>query len=161
MTTDTINGELSIAYPRGFVAMGIDELKRSFGVNYQSVWGVQDKRRHAILAVFWKEASQLMAKVGSVLAREASLARRAEQGARRAYRMSDYQLERFFGRELAGVQAQGFAYSFADGRVRQQAQTLVFKRETRCYTLYYFTHEDRAQANEPAYEEMLASLTWV
>lgn len=160
MNTDAINGELTITYPKGCRVMGIDELKLSFGVSYQSIWGVRDEKQHMLFAVFWKETSGLMAKVGRVLATEASLAKRAEKGARKAYQTSDYELEGFFTRQIAGTEAQGFSYFFTTDDVRQRGETIVVKHDTRCYTLYYYTQADYVEQNRSAYDHMLGTLAF-
>lgn len=157
MQETVINGELGISYPDSFSVMSPDELKQAYNMDYSSMWGMRDKENHVVFSVIWKASFDAMQKLMS----SASLAKRAEKALSKAFRKQGYRCDGFFERAVAGQQGQGFAYSYEVGGQRQDCETIVIRQGKNCYTLYYYSRADLAQANRAMYEDMLASLKFV
>ena len=152
-----LHGGLSLAYPDGFCELTPDELNQAYHSSYPNIWGIRDEERHAMLAIFWKDSNKLL----GMLASTESLAKRAAKLMAKAMKNHGYQFGGFFSTQLAGCEAHGFRYAFTGaGDVAQEAETIVFKHENTCYTVYYYTRPETAADNRATYEDLLASLTF-
>ncbi|MDO4534110.1 MAG: hypothetical protein Q4C36_10385 [Coriobacteriia bacterium] len=155
MAQALIHNELEIAYPDGFAEMSPEELRQAYNNPYPNIWGIRDTERHVILAVFWKDSSELASKFASA----ESLAKRAEKQLSKGMRKNAYRFGGAFVTTIAGCEAHGFRYSFtAVGNVAQEAETIVFKRGKTCYTLYYYTRPETVASNLPVHDAILAAI---
>ena len=157
MELKLIDGEwLSVTVPQGFQAIPQGELESLMGFKYDYMWGMRNADRHMVAAVTWKDSNGVLTKLAS----EKSLAKRVDETNAKRYRKHGYRRNGFFAREVAGAsaQAQGVRFSYDVEGVAHEGEALVFKRGTRCYTLYYYTRSDAAAENRPIYEEIASSL---
>ena len=148
------DGGLAIELPDGFAVLTQEKLQALYGMDYTEMWGARDESRHIAITVIWKDAAALLAKLAS----EESLAKRVEKALSKSYRASGYRCGEYFAACIAGKDARGFRYSYEPEGIPQECEVVVFRNGGRCYTLYYYTRTEVAQANRPAYDAMLASL---
>ncbi|MDO4537633.1 MAG: hypothetical protein Q4B54_05675 [Coriobacteriales bacterium] len=156
MKKSLVNDELSITYPNAFRDMELTELQLLYKTTYKYMWGARDEKHHVMIAIIWKENNRFLQKLVS----EKSLATTYEKNMRKAQAQSNYHLDGFFEREVAGQQAQGFGYSYETDGVGQQGEALVFRRDRVNYTLYYYTGAEQASSNRIMYQDVLESLAF-
>lgn len=149
-----LNGALSLAYPDGFHEMDRSELTQAFQDDNPDRWGIWDRERHIIIAVFWHRSGRLVSR----LAKEKDIVKSTEMKVRRGMKQSGYECSAFFSLQAAGRPAEGFRYTFAVQGIRQCAETVVLKDGNTCYTLYYYAREDGPAEDRRVFEEALASL---
>lgn len=154
MQQTTVNEELEICYPDSFAIMSEDELREAYGMDYADMWGIRDAENHALFTIIWKESFDLAPKLISTK----SLIKRVESKLKKAFRKQGYACSGYFKRELAGQEAEGFGYSYQVQGITQTCEAIVVRRGKSCYTLYYYTRPECAQANRAAYDEMLSSI---
>lgn len=151
-----INGELALTYPEGFRLMELDELKHAFALDYSDMWGIRDEENHMLISLIWKESNGLLRKLVSTK----SLVKEYEKRIGRTFRHGNYRCEEFFETEIAGLAAQGVRFSYHHLGVDQLGELVMFRRGGCNYSLYYYTRPELAQANRPAYEGILASVSF-
>ena len=67
MSDATIYGGLSLTIPEGFHVMDVAELKRAYMDDNKDRWGIADKDRHIMVAVFWHESGGLVSALATDL----------------------------------------------------------------------------------------------
>lgn len=154
MQQATIHDRLEISYPDSFRTMTADELRQAYGMDYADMWGIRDEENHIILAVIWKESSEMLQKLAS----SKSLAKRVDGKLRKALRKQGYRAGEHFERPIAGQSAPGFGYSYQAQGVAQACEAIVLREGNCTFTLYYYTRSELEQDNRPTYESMLSSL---
>ena len=87
-------------------------------------------------------------------------AKRAEKALSKSFRKQGYACSGFFTREVAGQEATGFGYSYEIQGITQSCETIVVQHGKCCYTLYYYTRAELAEANRAMYDALLASLSF-
>ena len=156
MQNALLHGELGFTYPDSFSAMSPEQLKQAYGMDYADMWGMRDEENHVVFTVIWKDSHEFLHKLAS----SASLAKRAEKALSKSFRKQGYACSGFFTREVAGQEATGFGYSYEIQGITQSCETIVVQHGKCCYTLYYYTRSELAEANRAMYDALLASLSF-
>ena len=150
-----VDGRMTLELPTGFSVMDKADVQRAFGFGYDDVWGARHERRNIMVAVIWKDAPALLGKLVSTKA----LVERAEKALRKTYAKHDYHYDGPLQLQVDGDEALGFSYRFMVGDVAQQGEVIIFRRDKRTYTLYYYTRPERAKANWAVHDALLSSIS--
>lgn len=149
-----VHGELQVTTPATFVQMSPDELKQVFLDDNPNRWGARDVRMHRMIVITWQDSLGLLAKFVSTNA----LIKRVEKLSAKGYGAFEYQLGGFFKRNICGLEAEGFDFTYTLKGVGQKAQNIVFKHGKTCYTLYWVERVGEGKAGERARESILTSM---
>jgi len=149
-----VHDDLRVTTPATFVEMSPGELSQVFLDNNPDRWGARDVRNHLMFVISWQDSNKLLAKLVSTNA----LIRRVEKLASKGYRDYGYQLDDFFTRDLCGLEAEGYRFSYELQGIPQKAQNIVFKHGRTCYTLYWVERKGAGKHAERARELILDSL---
>ena len=154
MNQAVIHGQLFLVYPDGFHVMDVEELNQAFLDDNPNRWGIWDRERHIIIAVFWHESSAIL----SALAGAKDVAKSTEKRLRKGLKRYGYESRGSFTTTLCGQETCGFRYAYRVGDVFQSAETVILKHGTCCYTIYYYAREEKDLVSYPVYEQVLRSL---
>ena len=157
METAQIHGGLTVGIPEGFHVMDDAELKMRFPDGIAERWAIRDEKRHVVFTIIWHDApSGLLAKLVSTR----SLAERVEKLTAKRLKHQGFRLAGRVDRELCGTEAKGFSCGYTVQDVSQSAEIIVLRNGLTCYTLYCIMQSDCLDQARPAYEEILASLSF-
>ncbi len=157
METAQIHGGLTVGIPEGFHVMDDAELKLRFPDGIAERWAIRDEERHIVFTIIWHDApSGLLAKLVSTR----SLAERVEKLTAKSLKHRGFRLAGRVDRELCGTEAKGFSCGYTVQDVSQSAEIIVLRNGLTCYTLYCIMQSDCLDQARPAYEEILASLSF-
>ena len=157
METMQIHGGLTVGIPEGFHVMDDAELKLRFPDGIAERWAIRDEERHIVFTIIWHDApSGLLAKLVSTR----SLAERVEKLTAKSLKHRGFRLAGRVDRELCGTEAKGFSCGYTVQDVPQSAEIMVLRNGLTCYTLYCIMQSDCLDQARPAYEEILASLSF-
>ena len=157
METARIHGGLTVGIPEGFHVMDDAELKLRFPDGIAERWAIRDEGRHVVFTIIWHDApSGLLAKLVSTR----SLAERVEKLTAKSLKHRGFRLAGRVDRELCGTEAKGFSCGYTVQDVSQSAEIIVLRNGLTCYTLYCIMQSDCLDQARPAYEEILASLSF-
>ena len=157
METTQIHGGLTVGIPEGFHVMDDAELKMRFPDGIAERWAIRDEKRHVVFTIIWHDApSGLLAKLVSTR----SLAERVEKLTAKRLKHQGFRLAGRVDRELCGTEAKGFSCGYTVQDVSQSAEIIVLRNGLTCYTLYCIMQSDCLDQARPAYEEILASLSF-
>ena len=152
-----VDGEwLAMQQPEGFQPIPHDELEAFMGFEYDRMWGMRDQARHMMLSITWKDANKLLSKV----VKEKIVAKQVDETFEKRYHKGGYRCNGFFDDTVSGASgpARGFRFSCTVDDVALDGEVRVFKRDTRCYTLVYYTRMELAAENRPVFDKIIASL---
>lgn len=157
METARIHGGLTVGIPEGFHVMDDAELKLRFPDGIAERWAIRDEERHIVFTIIWHDApSGLLAKLVSTR----SLAERVEKLTAKSLKHRGFRLAGRVDCELCGTEAKGFSCGYTVQDVSQSAEIIVLRNGLACYTLYCIMQSDCLDQARPAYEEILASLSF-
>ena len=88
------------------------------------------------------------------------VAERVEKLTAKSLKSRDYRFAGRVSRELCGTEALGFSCGYTVQDVPQSAEIMVLRNGLTCYTLYCIMQSDCLDQARPAYEEILASLSF-
>ncbi len=151
--TACINEELYLDYPTGFHVMSTEELHDVYLDENPNRWGIWDKDRHMIVAVFWNRANALLAAVASAK----DTAKSIEKTMRKEMKPLDYRSNGFFEREVCDLNAYGFRYGYVKEGTHQDAQAVVVKHGNVFYTVYYYGRKDM-EGSEELFDRILDTM---
>jgi len=154
MSDSTIYGGLSLAYPEGFREMDEAELKQAYMDDNKDRWGIIDKDRQIMFAVFWHESGPLISK----MAGSKDVAKNNEKGIRRGLKDHGYRLEGFFEREIAGKKAHGFRHALMIQDKDSVSEVVTLKNGRVCYTFYYYSPRTLDSDNHKVFDSILDSV---
>ena len=145
MTSEKINGKLTLEIPEGFQLMSADDLFKLYKENKYDRWGIWDRDRHIVITVSWQRVPALT----SFLADVKSIAKRNQQLAEKGYAGHNYRGEGQFSAEAGNAHLEGYRFSYDLQGVRQKAETLLMKYEK---VIYNFTCVSREEGSAEAGE---------
>lgn len=155
MNQAVINGELNVSWPDGFQELSREDLRKLYLDDHPDRWGIRNESKHCVFSVFYHKANPLL----SILASDVKeIAKATETKLRAGYKGHEYQLEGFHSREIAGLSAEGFRYSYELNHIPESCETYILKKGRVTYTVYWYTRKEREADNEPLLEELLNSL---
>ena len=158
MNTTVLNGQLQVSYPDGFRQMDAEELGRLFPKQVATSWGIWDTDRHIVVTVLWNESNALLSKLVS----NKDLAKRLRKHLTKAYANNGFRAQGIVKTEISGTQACGFDFAYQVEGIDQVGEIMVFRHVEGhtccCYTIYYYTREERAAQSREVLEEILASM---
>jgi len=154
MSDATIYGGLSLTIPEGFHVMDGAELKRAYMDDNKDRWGIADKDRHIMVAVFWHESGALVSALGD----SKSVARSNEKRISRGLKAHGYSLERFLETEIAGNKAHGFRHALRIQDEDSVSEVISVKNGRVCYTFYYYSPKTLDEDNHRVFESILDSV---
>lgn len=157
MNRSLINNELTVCYEDGFHTVSAGELNSMFRDTNPDRWGIWDKERHIIIAVFFHTSGGLLAKL---FGDPQAIAKNNESVLKKTYRNSDYQFNGYYETEIAGHRAYGFEYEYSVGDVRQSERMDVIMHERTCYTFYCFARKEMKDESFAVYDGFLQSASF-
>lgn len=154
MNSAKVNRELSVTYEDGFLAVSPEDMRRLMWDENPDRWGIWDKERHIIIAVFYHTSPGFVAKL---FGNPEAIAKNNESSLKKTYRNSSYQFNGFYETEIAGHRAYGFEYEYSAGDVRQSGRMDVIMHQRTCYTFYCFARKERREESFELYDRFLKS----
>ena len=154
MATVTINDEMKIAIPEGFVEMSREEMKVAYGDDVPDRYAVKNDNEHIIFCVYWHRGPSFLSKLADCK----SLRDRCEKIVGKKMRNHQYKLEENFESALCGLEVQGFRHTYVVQDTEMISEVRVLKRENVSYTLYFYTRKETEQTAMPILKDILDSI---
>lgn len=157
MQTAVVHDELSVAFPDSYHVMDKDEQLKAYVDDNPCRWCIKDADTRVMIAIFWHDSNKFLSKLVSTK----SLAKRAEGLSKRIYRTHFYKLQEFFSKRICDTDAEGFAFEYANNGEAYSGQTIVFKHDACCYTLYWYAPKESGGDTLGAFEAIIESLCFI
>lgn len=145
--------ELSCPYPERCRLMSAEELSRYFSCADNRA-GIHDGERHAAVSVSFDKAGWLYA-----LTDAASVLKGAQRSMKR--NLKNYRELETRSLTVAGQKASAvrFEYTANDKQIEQCGELVVFRYKKKFYSVYYISWKEFNEQNQPAFYEMLESMS--
>jgi hypothetical protein len=154
MNKYTVNGEIKLEAAEGFQLMTAEEIAKLSSGDDSERFGLWDKERHVMFLVDAKKYSGFMLMMTDIQ----KIAKRNEELNRKLYTNLGYEAEGGFKREVGGLSAEGYRFSFHVENANQSAVCLLVLHGK---TVYRFTINGRTEnreENEALFAEILDTI---
>ncbi len=146
-----LNNELKFTYPEGFHVMTEEERRQQSQPLNGSWEGFSDPERHVIMTVGWKQIPGFSAKLLS----GKDIARNSEKYLRKVMKPYGYRLEQYYERTAAGIETNGFSYSYTVQGIAMTGYCYELKRNKSVYYFHFYTRTELKEENQKVLDEIL------
>lgn len=152
----TLNNELSLTCPEGFHRLNSEEIKKFNFPNEEPGCVLQDKERHIVVSLAWKELNALLALLLNVRELNGKMAEYVSE----ANKDYGYKQGEFFSGNIGTKKSAGFNYSYVVGEVGMDAQMIMVKNHHTIYYIYFYFRSANRKESLEMIEEIISSMKW-
>ena len=150
----TLNDSLNMMFPDGFHELDKDEREKT-KILFDGEWkGITDPDRHMLVTAGWKKIGGLV----SLLLPGSEITKNAEKLISKSMQPYGYSLQGFAGKKIAGVEAQGFAYTYNSEGTDMYGETYVTKVVMLLYYFHMYSSAIDKEKNVSAWNGILESI---
>jgi len=157
MSTEIVNGEISITVPDGFHVLEVAELSKFYNDSNPDRWGMADNDRHMVVSIFWHKNNALV----SAIAGPKDACKGTEKKLSKAMKNYGYVLEGFYQRAVCDLPGYGFRHRYKLRGEDYVSEITLFKKGRVCYTVYCYTRVENESANRPILSDVMDSLAFI
>lgn len=156
MQSLVLNNELTLPCPDGFYVMDEEEIKTLAFIASGPGVCLKDPDRHIVVSAGYKKAGGLTAR----LLNQKDVATKSEGSIRDAMRAYGYLREGAGKREIGGLPADGFQYSYTAEETDMYGETYVLKKGKTFYYFHAYMRNAHKKGGQMVLDEILNGVVW-
>lgn len=158
MPSITLNGEMTLAYPEDFRKLDNSELNQMPMLNRapgSTAICLKNSEKHLAVTLGFGKIP-LIARILS----EKDLIKKAEQDVSAALKARDYKLGGFSDRNIGGIPARCFRYTYTAEGIGMSSESSVIRDGGKTWWFHFYYRTGLEAESLPVWEQMLDSVKW-
>ncbi len=149
-----IGEQLKLPCPNGFHLMSDEEKAKLNFLESGKGFCLRDEDRHMLVSIGWKETGMLT----SMLLSDISLEKNMESSIRQAMQPYGFQPETHLNRQIAGMNATGFRYTYTAQNISMLSESYVLRNGQSVIYFHLYARNALRDDSLPVWNDLLASV---